>query len=187
MPTTDTAEHLILQLSGIIAALVVIYNAVKWGWKALKGALKTFKNIQYISAELSPNGGKSVFDMISRIDKRQVFTEHRERAVLQESNTGMFELNKEGDCVWANKAFMTLTQRPFEDLKARGWENTISDEDIERITVEWNLARQAKRDFEGEYSIDREIDFVNVRCRATVVKNSAGEVLGWFGIVKIVE
>jgi PAS domain S-box-containing protein len=193
-PDSFSSEMWLLKLSGMIGAMFVIFKFFKKVYAGVKDIFNTASRVKHIINELAPENGKSLKDIVlnmkdtvKAVNHRQILTEHRERAVLQESSFMMFEFNEVGALKWANKQYCTFTGRTIEELHDRGWENTISQEDRERVIKEFSGAERSDRDFESKYTIINEKTQVahKVICRATVIKDSStNEAIGWIGIVK---
>ncbi len=193
-PETFSTEMWLLKISGAIGAIFVILKFFNKMYNGIKDIVNTASRVKHIVNELAPENGKSLKDIVlnmkdtvKAVNHRQILTEHRERAVLQESSFMMFEFNEIGALKWANKQYCTFTGRAIEELIDRGWENTISQEDRERVVNEFSGAEVSDRDFESKYTIINAKTQVahKVLCRATVIKDhSTSEAIGWIGIVK---
>lgn len=193
-PDTFSTEMWLLKLSGMIGAIFVIFKFFKKAYSGIKDVINTASRVKHIVHELAPENGKSLKDIVinmkdtvKAVNHRQILTEHRERAVLQESSFMMFEFDESGALKWANKQYCTFTGRAIEELTERGWENTITQEDRDRVIKEFSGAEKSDRDFESKYTIinAKTQTAHKVVCRATVIKdNSTSEAIGWIGIVK---
>lgn len=171
--TNTPAEIWIFRAAGLTIAILALWNFSKKFWKSLKTFFTFASKITQI------------FDAIARIERQQIASGYRSMAILQESPLPMLEFDSEGHCIWANKAYLNLAKRPFEELKHQGWENTIRAEDRERVVNEWNHAKDSKRDFECEYFIESSNGTeVAVKCRANVMFDNHNNIVGWFEILK---
>ena len=163
-----------------------VFALLAFGKKTIKG-IKNFYHlatrVHQIVDELSPNGGSSLKDAITRIETNQKGQLHRERAVLQISPVPMFELNTRGDFVWANRAFLNLCDKDLDELTGRGWENCVEQDLREELSAEVTRTIQGSRDLEFTTV------FTNghrpVRILANVMRSDTGVILGWFGTVKM--
>lgn len=179
----------IAQVIGLAGAIGIAYKYAKKLFYKIRALLHTIESMQKIAYELSPNGGSSLKDAIARIEKRQIRTEQREKAVLSESFLPMFEADADGHCIWINRAYRTLVGRNNDELLGQGWENILHSDDQERVLQEWKRAVDGKRDFESEYRIlNKEKNIIiPINCRSAALRNSSGECIGWLGTLRIIE
>ena len=188
-----SSELWLLKISALIGAFFVVIKFIKKIWTFLQDLVSTTSKIKILAETIVPERGEtlkeSILNMkstIESINKRQLFTEHRERAVLQESSIMIFEFDGKGNLTWANKSYVNLTGRSLDELLDRGWENTISQDDRDRVVKEFRGAEVSDRDFESKYSIlnAKTSSIIKIICRATVIKNTPNEAIGWIGIIK---
>ena len=100
-----------------------------------------------VLAEVLPNGGSSLKDAVSRIERRQILFDGRAHAMMQEENKPMFEADVYGNCVWVNRKLARITGRSQEDLRNNGWINIIHEDDREAVVREWRKSVSEHRSF----------------------------------------
>jgi PAS domain S-box-containing protein len=103
------------------------------------------KKVERIFDEVMPNGGNSIKDMLTRVDKRCERLEdavamkaQRVRALLTDSTDGVFELDASGNLRWANRTLCRLLGRQTEELLDRGWEQCVAPPEREQVIEEWD-------------------------------------------------
>jgi len=181
-----TLSDNIITLGSVIGAIVVTLAFGKQAYRCVKNTVTMASNINKIAAELTPNGGSSLRDAVNRIEFRQIIDGERNRAVLNESDHAMFEADRNGNCIWANKTYLSKVGRNLDEISGNGWMNCIDSLNKDDVIAAWELAINQKTNFEYIYKmIDSRNDTTfNVKCRATVLHNGKNEVVGWFGTIK---
>lgn len=159
MPIIDLVVFICSLLGGAVALLTVITKYITPAAKKLWGDMFGNKiildklvemdsSIKFLMAELSPNGGSSVRDAISRIEIRLALTSGRVKAQMNDSSIPVFETDKDGKCTYANRAFLLRVQRGFSEIEGTGWVNVIHHSNKIEVMREWNKARKGSRNFE---------------------------------------
>lgn len=129
-------------------------------------ALQT--SVNEIVAQLKPNGGSSLFDMVKSAHKMSaentaVIGHVREtldsmRAMQWQfaetlAEKPIWECDPSGLCVRVNTAYAKLAERTVAELVGSGWENFVHPEDRARVYEEWTDAITRKRTFEGDFRV----------------------------------
>jgi PAS domain S-box-containing protein len=145
--------------------------------------------LREILDETKSNGGKSLKDQITRIDRNiHTMSLWLEAGYHLEDKKAIFRTDQNGSFVWVNTAFISLTGRSFEELKGLGWISSVHEEDRSRIAKEWESSVQDKRSFEAEFRIvnsySEEEKFV--RGRAVPITDSPS-LVGYLGNWIIIE
>ena len=98
-----------------------------------------------ILKELKFNGGKSIKDVINKIDLKLDKTQkdlHNIIAIVKAQqeydSDGIFIADKHGNCYYFNKAYLDITGLSFNEALNFGWTNAIYPKDYERILSSWN-------------------------------------------------
>lgn len=185
----------LLKASAIFTAILVIVAFLKKVYKSFKNVWHLADRIKTISDELAPENKKGIKEIVDelaktvyRVENRQLVKEYREKVVLQESSLIFFEFDANGDLIWANQQYCDLAGRPLSELLGKGWENTVIQEDRERIHTEFKRSVKDKRNFESQYTIFnlKYEKKIKVSSRVVAVKNNDTSLLGWIGIMKII-
>jgi len=136
-----------------------------------------YKEVTEIKKELTPNGGTSLKDTVNKIAVavdtlalQGTRMELRQQNILNSVAVPIFETDKNGECVFANKAYLDLIGRSMDEIKGPSWINMIHPEDRTKVQDEWDRAIEQKRNFELTYRIVcREKKVYDVSCVATPI------------------
>lgn len=143
-----------------------------------------YKELSDIKKELTPNGGTSIKDTVNKlaVSMDKVVTsveslsvqgtrmELRQQNVLNSVTVPTFETDKNGECIFANKAYLELIGRSMEEIRGPSWVNMIHPDDRTKVKSEWESAVLEKRNFELTYRIVcREQMVYDVSCVAVPI------------------
>lgn len=171
----DLADLLTL----ITVATPILIGIVTFSYKVWKKIHDIYIKINLISAQLVPNGGSSLKDQIDRIEGKLQSLDFFQRMYLDTVDVPIFTTDGNGLCTWANRAYLSLLNRPITDILGHGWESVVHQDDRDRVTREWYDAISEQRPFDLEYRYKTHDDkIVLVRCKA-----AGGSKTGFFGIV----
>lgn len=111
-------------------------------------------------------------------------SEERFRAMSDASPLGIFVSDAEGECVYTNAAYHTISGLTLEQTLGTNWSTAIHPEDRERVLAEWRNAAHGQAPFQTEFRFLQEDESI-VWTRV----NSAAMLDGkkWFGLVQTVE
>lgn len=144
--------------------------------------------LDMMSKEFRPNGGNSLRDLIERIEAQATLNDSKMGAIIAHLNIGYFEANVDGEITWASKKMCELTGLMPYEANGNGWVMGISDRDRDRVYAEWKEAIEQHRDFETKCKMgNSEIGYVNVRLRSFSIKNRKSSLMGYLGIVEILD
>lgn len=144
----------ILSGSGILA----------WVWKVILSSKKQVTDLMgvlhTIQAQLGPNGGTSMFDMVKQTNAKVIalsFEVNRAKALqwvfAEGLVTPMWEADADGFCVRVNHAMGRLVDRAPSDLLGSGWENIICLKERKRVSDEWFDAVKKGRAYEDTFKV----------------------------------
>lgn len=129
--------------------------------------LKT--SIKKIESEVTPNGGKSLKDVVNqlktaseRIERRQQVLDQRSKATLHYSDRALFETDVNGRLTWSNEAFINFTRDNGSVKEGFDWITVIDDEERGSFLKEFEscLDMCRKIDIEAVSVHGRDIHFV---------------------------
>lgn len=153
-------DDIVAIATGLATIGGIWWGFVKWLLPLLKDLHKSFQQLDVIAMEFRPNGGSTLRDAINRLDvnvtgirEDAIRMEARQWALVNTLKDPIFEANEHGECVRANPAFLTLTERSLEDVLGYGWENVIYFEDRKRVFEDWREAVLRMRSYEGTFKI----------------------------------
>ena len=192
----------------IIGAITIcgfLYGGWKWIIRPIKSIYAKMENlevviqcvnneilpvIQSLSKEFSKNSGKSIMDRILRIDDNTRLAELRSKLLASNIlTTSMVEFDKNGNLIWANKAFLNITGLDLEQLKGNGWFVCIDESQRARVWTLWKHSIDTDIPFESEFLIKNQIfdDEKSVKCivypHKSIDSSIENPVLGFYGTV----
>lgn len=199
----------VLALMGVISAGGLwVVKMLMTGRKQVAGlfeAQETFaktqeslvKVVKEISDQLKPNGGHSMFDMIS-----QAHTASQSNAKTLEDMKAavdnirayqwsfaetvaakpVWEANEKGECVRVNNEYAKLTERNTHELTGNGWENCVAPLDRARVFAEWTDAVERKRIFESTFNVrSKSGKLYTVRATAMPIFTASEKLIAFVG------
>jgi|GEM_PF-5842924 hypothetical protein len=148
-------------LAGIATSLTIItkwlWPWIKRGWDAMFGQEKILQQlckmenrIANIEYEMTPNGGASLKDAVSRMELKFFQLSEYSRVKREQDYVPTIEFDMKGELTYANKAFLNLVGRTYFEVKNKGWVNSLDTEDIRKIPKALNNAIEDKRNLETE-------------------------------------
>jgi PAS domain S-box-containing protein len=143
-----------------------------------------YKDVTAIKKELTPNGGTSMKDTVNKlavgIEKISTNMESlalqgnrmelRQQNILNSVSVPTFETNEQGECTFANRAYLELIGRSMDEIRGPSWINMIHPDDRVKVQAEWDAAIHQRRNFELTYRIVcREKMVYDVSCVASPI------------------
>lgn len=154
----------------------------------VSNAIGVMKAIYHIQSELNPNGGASLRDAINRIELQLLMEQSARRATAMVLDVGVWEADKDGNYIWANRTWLDMNGLSLEDARGHGWVNGISRRDRERMERDWQEAVERKTVFDAETDyVKRDIAGKPIRTTkvsiyAMPIKDADGNLQGYVGI-----
>lgn len=156
----DNIISIVIGLGTISTALVVfIKTRLIKPFKAYEKSLNlrldrtedTLKEQALILKELRLNGGKSVKDVVNRLESKvdEALTGiERITAIVKAGyefdDDGIFIANSLGNCYYFNRKYLEITGLSLEEALNYGWTNAIHPLDHEKIVSAWSNTVQTK-------------------------------------------
>ncbi len=136
-------EYLDIILGGV-AILGIIARGVAVYRRKMSEVAEVHKMVHAIFAEVSPNTGFSIKDQIGIIEK-DISSQNelidkitrRQFWLLDNESRLIFEVDSDGQFLWANKKYKDLVQRDLIFLKGNGWKNCIHDDDRDEVVEKY--------------------------------------------------
>lgn len=181
---------LLATISASILGIVALFKGViipfcRWAKATNKTLHEHFvvlpAKITRIYQEVTPNGGTSLKDSVHRIETRQLIQEQRQHAYVSHLDVPIFETDAVGNCTWINKAYLEFVGASPEEILGTGWLNFIEYEDQAKVAEHWAIAVRDHRAFRLEYEMLTPTGKVKVVSDTTVVRDNAGQLLGYIG------
>lgn len=201
-------DWIILTLGAIAGALITISNLGKIIKEGIANTFNYVKNrrmksekvdemvnsfeciqqkLDSLVAELRPNGGKSLRDIVEKINENTTYNREYVRASLDNDYQMIFETDSVGEYLWVNDTYSRYTGKQDHDLIGYGWINTVCSADRIRIRDEWESCIEEHRDFNAEYEINTmDGNKLKVMSTARPIKVT-GNIKGYYGSIKIIQ
>ena len=185
-------SELIISTAALLTALYVIWQK---GCKPLYTTLQTFASIpasiSALEAQLKPNGGHSLRDVVNRIEANLLKSVERQKIFMGFTPHAVFETDDQGRFVYFNRNFLRWISRAESELLGENWINCIHHPDRDRVQQEWDRAIEGKRNFDMRFRVSSgEGDIFEVWLRAFPMLQAhlpGAGVSGWFGIASLEE
>lgn len=164
-----------------------IRKLIKWvnEMNLLKVEIPQMKTIlMKIESELTSNGGHSLKDQVSRIDRRVALVQNISWSEKELSEDGFFVTNEHGEWTRCNRAFLNMVGAQESDCLNDGWIGYISFTGKEQALDEYNSAINQKRSAEFPCSFKRDPlgSSWKVNVYLQPMKND-GKIIGFTGTV----
>lgn len=183
------------QIATAISAVIVVVRYAPSAWRVLKQMYALAKALEAITliperldrleAQVKPNGGTSLRDVIDRMSARLegVETLNRTRWYM-DPQIASFRNDEHGNCTAANLRLCQLFRVPESEIIGMNWRNCVHPGDIERCTREWMEAVKLGQDFAMRLRY-QDVDGIPIPALCTAkAMRVAGAVTGWIGIVE---
>lgn len=145
------------------------------------------QKLDSLVSELRPNGGKSLRDLVEKINENTTYNREYVRATLDNDIQMIYETDNKGDIVWVNNTFGRYAGKQIGDLLHSGWLDTVSNEERGDIREEWQLSVEEHRDINIEYDmISYDGTKMRVQSNARPIR-LAGTIKGYYGTIKILQ
>ncbi len=197
--STDNLLSIIIEHSNMIIAVVGALGALatlvksylimrKWAHKKFVQPFSDrLAKIDAISSTLGPNGGKSLYDRIVKMDEKIASTDVRGRNVSSILDLYEWQFDEQGHCTYVNPAACRLLGRHEDEFIGNNWETVISEFDRDRFIEEWNSAIKSKRSLEIVCSMTKYSgETVKFKLAATPLFDSCKELKGWLTVARVV-
>lgn len=136
----------------------------------------------FVKEKLSPNGGSSPIDAIKRIEDRQLASDARANALLNDSKLGVFYCDLEGRNVWVNRTYARFIGCGVDELLGFGWKKFIKTEELERYNRVWQAAFKDGCEFEDSVefqTVDHQKLVLHIS--VSIIKDTKGKTASYIG------
>ena len=158
---------------------------------------------ELVKHELMPNNGGSMYDKVMKGESVLSHLTHEfslmthtvsglkvsQQILLSEMSVPVWESNAEGHCLWINETFTAKTGWTLADIQGENWrENVVYQDDRDIVNRAWDEAIKGQRMFRLTYrwrTKDGRTLLVEGRTKEIVAPS--GEVIGYFGMARILE
>ena len=166
---TEEITALLTLAGGAVATLAFLWRIFKVSRVFLNDHELLKTSIKKIELEVTPNGGKSLKDVVNqlknaseRIETRQKVLDQRSKATLHYTDRPLFETDSQGRLTWSNEAFINFTRDNGSVKEGFDWITVIDDDEREAFLIEFQscLEMCRKIDIETVSVHGRDIHFV---------------------------
>ncbi len=139
-----------------------------------------------IRAEMKPNGGGSLKDLVRSAHDRIVIQELRLRSVMATSPVALYECDAAGNCTWVNDRLCDLFGLDHEKMLGNGWLSAIAQDERVAERSFWTECVERDIPYSREYTIVDQRTGERRRCKTTAVahRDARGEVMMFQGFVE---
>lgn len=178
--------------SEVVSGVVVLWGVAKafkkWALKPVKDHFERFENcvssIENIKKEFTANGGGSLKDHIGRLSVELSEIKQSQRAQLAYNIHPIFEADKDGHCIYANRAYLRMLGVGIEEIEGQGWKSFIHPDSKDLVFREWEAAVNDQRDFKLTYKfLAADGHEICASCEAFAIKNDKKELLKYIGTI----
>jgi PAS domain S-box-containing protein len=202
----DTFSPATKVVVSVVTSAILAGGPLVWKKLVVPYFVQPLSVFSQVAKEFSPNGGMSVKDQITRIERkvdvlaesqksmsehqkkmaaRHARNEQRLRVIMNNSLEAVFESDASGSCVGVNSAYCRMIGIRDDDALGWNWQNLIHYEDRPMVMTDWLDAVSRKRTFDHVYRFVRPDGYeIRVKCQAHVLTDEDGNVSGWLGVIK---
>lgn len=140
-----------------------------------------------IRAELTPNGGGSLKDIVRKTHDLAMIAELRTKQILATSPVGVYQCDRDGNCIWVNDALCSIFGLDSAAMMGRGWLLAVADDEREESNGHWQRAVDQDLPYSWTYTIENQRTRRAARYRTTVAvlrRPDTGEPLLYHGTVE---
>lgn len=142
------------------------------------------QRVETLTKEMSTNGGSSMKDIILSIKMDLKHIIAHKRASAQLDPRPIFETDKNGQCVWVNRAFLRLVGLSIQDVMNHGWKNILCADDLNRVVTDWEVAVRERREYLTSYRIVNTAgQIIRVSCQALPMLDEGANLFGYIGFL----
>lgn len=158
--------------------------------KKLKMFVSAVDQLLEATNQLKPNGGKSLYDVITRIssDVREIRV--RQLGHLMLSAYPAFECDLSGKLLMANKRWLKLTGQTEDQSLGSGWLNAVHTDDRSAVLTAWHTLIHDGTEFEKRLRIVNRhtLRAVEIDCTASVLRDQdTGDAISIIATAEICE
>lgn len=138
--------------------------------------------LRSIRAELKPNGGSSLRDVVDRLSVEAAASRGLLRTLYNASAMASFHCDPVGEYTFANEVYLRLVGRNIHDVLGSNWLNCVEPSEREMVRQSWEDSIYNRRIFEMRFYIAQPRGVkVPVLCRAEPFLDDKHRVVMWLG------
>lgn len=184
----DVWEKVLGAFVGITVSLAAIVKGFKILWQAMLDANAFAKeigdlipDIEKMTKEFKPNGGKSLMDVLNRLENHLAHTDQKIKVMASCMGIAAFETDKNGLYTFVSKQWCDTTNLSIDQALGNGWVNILLEDDREEIFKEWHSCIVQNREFHFTTKLNHSEKEVSIV--AWPIRNLDYSVEKFFGIL----
>ena len=173
-------EEILVWAGGTIVAIykftILFYKRV------YKPCYELLNKIKY---EINNNGGKSIKDLVEKINESITKLSAMNDAMLSISEQCIFKCSSDGRCTFANESLCELYGATQEEMMGFGWINFLLQSERDDNEKNWKRAIENDSSVSSEYTVVHGITGEKIPCyyKAAIKRDSTGKIVSILGIV----
>lgn len=171
-------------VAALFAAVVAIWKTIKFIFRTANNAAERSRKLDVIIAQLMPNGGSSLRDVLDHVARMTMLNERRHWAMLNENEIPMWETDAKGQCTRVNKSYLRMVGKQLEDLLGNGWSSVIDSDERETVWEAWQASLEQQRDFESRFRIETPKGLLCIHNRGYALRDDKNVVIGYWGVAR---
>ncbi|HVQ39076.1 MAG TPA: PAS domain S-box protein, partial [Pyrinomonadaceae bacterium] len=110
--------------------------------------------------------------------------EQRFRELSAASPVGIFQMDAQGNCTYANERFLQIAGLSLDQIVTEGWINAVHPEDRQRVDAAWRAISEG-REYESEFRLRNKTAAVHwVNMQANDLRSEVGDLYGFVGTIE---
>lgn len=179
-----------------IAALIIslfssLWAFIKFGKFLLKRIKMTNKKVasfidlipelERMTEQFKPNGGKSIVDLLKRLEDGLAHTDQKLKVIASSMGISAFEADSKGLYTFVSKQWSDLTGFSYLEAMGNNWINIVEEDFRDEIFEEWKNSIAQNREFHSTIRLTRSGNEASIV--AWPIRNLDGSVEKFFGIL----
>jgi PAS domain S-box-containing protein len=186
-------------VSAVVGGTFALFTLTRKVWRASRKAAEThdrlmkladtftpevIANLTTIATQLRPNGGSSLADKLTRIEKSLVRSDAIRRQQINATGLAFWEADASGLTIYTSDAAADLIGLTPEQSLGNGWVTNVIEEDRSKVFAEWLAVVQQQRAYSARHTYEYQNGTRrSVHVHAHPITDTSGAVLGFVGIL----
>jgi PAS domain-containing protein len=167
---------------GLLKFLKGFYKSIKSANKSVTEFLDLIPDLKKVASEFKPNGGKSLKDILNRLDNSLNHTEQKIRLISSCLGVAYFETDNKGQYTFVSKKWIEITDFNYDQAVGDGWLGIVHKEMRKEAREEWLSCMEQKREFHFNTTLSNN-ENKDISIVAWPIKNIDGSIEKFFGIL----
>lgn len=134
--------------------------------------------------ELENNQLSKAHRLLQASEEKLIESERRFRSLSMYAPVGIFQTDKDGNCIFVNKRWCALAGMTAKEAKGKGWIKALHHDDKERVLKEWYKAAKTENEFQSEYRFQTRKGIVSWLHGSSIkLTDKNGDTTGYLGTI----